>query len=191
MKIITWVAITITGLGVLSVASFSQVLTPDPPQICRSLVEGDKWYPKYRSCCDINGSESVWSNAETGQEERYVFLCSIIGVQPGPPELNLNRDEIASRYTYDLKRGIPVGTYSCSIQMSNSILVNVQSAGRYSTASGSSGTYSLSSEETDRTGKLVKFLISGGDLDGFYFMLRDNGELAMGLGFGWGKCSPQ
>lgn len=191
MNSAVWTALVLIGLGVWSTPSSAQVITPDPPQICRSLTDGDKWYPKYTSCCDINGSESVWFNAESGQEERYVFLCNLLGVQPGPPELDLNREEIASRYAYDVGRGIPPGTYSCSIQSTNSIVINVVSVSEYSTTNGSRGTYSVSSEEADSTGKLIKYKITGGDLDGFHLMLRDNGEVAMGIGFGWGKCYPQ
>lgn len=179
------------GLGLWSTPHFAQILTPDPPQICRRLTDGDKWYPKYTSCCDINGSEGVWYNSESGQEERYVSLCNLLGVEPGPPELDLDRDEIASRYAYDLSRGIPPGTYSCSIQSTTSIIVNVHSSNEYSTASGSQGTFSMSSEENDSTGKLIKYKIAGGDLDGFFFMLRNNGEVAMGIGYGWGECYPQ
>lgn len=182
---------TIFALMSSEVSSFSQITTPDLPQICRKLMSGDPRHPKYSSCCDIGNRESVWFNTETRQEERFVFSCYILGVRPASSSLDLDHNEIKSRYIRPVTNEIPPGKYLCSIQSSNSIQISFSKPNIYTTSSGNSGTYRASQPEKDMFGTLVKYKIAGGMLDSFYFMLRDNGDLALGTGSGWGKCTKQ
>lgn len=165
----------------------AQVARTPVERICRALVPGDKHYPQYRSCCDIDGSNSRWVKAD-GSEETRVFRCALMGVTPGPAKLNLP----PSQRPVDRKlsaRGLPTGRYACH-PGGMEIMVDIQTGGRYRAADGSTGRFELAERSRDETGAYARYRIAGGSFDGFFFLHRDNGQLQLGR-VGWTRCEPR
>lgn len=53
--------------------------------ICRQIVPGDRWYPTWRSCCDLEGDRSRWTNRR-GQASDYGGSCTHWGIRSVNPK---------------------------------------------------------------------------------------------------------
>lgn len=184
-----WLAVAAATLCLAGIPppAAAQVARPKPEHICRALAAGDKHYPQYRSCCDVDGSNSRWIKADGTQEIR-VFTCALMGVTRGSASLDLPE----SQRPVDPKlsaKGIPPGAYKCH-PAGSPIKVTVHKDGRYGVSDGSSGRLELAERSADGTGGFARYRISGGSLDGFFFLHRDNGQLQLGR-VGWTRCEPQ
>jgi hypothetical protein len=161
----------------------TQVLRESPSRICRKLVPGDKYYPAYRSCCDIDGGRSRWQSAD-GKITDYTSMCALWGIKPGAPGQQLQPPPGQQRSS----KGIPPGRYRCPI--GSPVEIVISGNGSYRTSDGSTGAYRLSSRERDAIGGYARYSISGGAFNSFQFLHRDNGQLQVGR-TGWGRCEPR
>lgn len=161
-------------------AALAQILTPQPDTICRRLTSGDRFYPEYRSCCDIDGGHSRWVKADGSSVDR-ILVCALWGLRPADPALNLNRPPTPALAS----GGIPAGRYSCTLV--SPVRVDITSTGQYTLGDGSSGRFELTERGSDHIGSFSRYKITGGSFDGFFFLHRDNGQLQLGRQ-GWTRC---
>ncbi len=169
--------------GLLPTPAVAQVSTPAPAKICRKLAAGDKWFPEYRSCCDIDGGRSRWEKAD-GSATEFTSVCALWGITPGAPAQALKAPTARKAST----GGIPPGRYAC--QLGSPVDITIAKDGSYRSADGSRGRFSLAAREQDAIGGYARYAISGGSFGGFFFLHRDNGQLQVG-NRGWGRCEPR
>jgi len=165
-----------------SAVSLAQVATPKPEPICRKLAPGDKYYPEFTSCCDLDGGRSRWVSAN-GKTTDYTSICSLWGIKP-KPELNIAPPQ-ASQQQSTMSGQVPTGKYSCTLV--SPVGVTISSNGKYQLDDGSSGQLVMSERSQDGIGPYIKYKMTGGSFDGFFFLQRSNGQLLLGR-VGWTRC---
>jgi len=160
----------------------AQIANPRPEPVCRALTQGDRFFPEFRSCCDIDGGHSRWVKADGSTIDR-ILICGQWGIKPAEQSLNLTPPPLpqASR------AGIPAGPYTCTLV--SPVKTTIAAGGRYSLGDGSSGRFELAERPSDQIGGFAKYRITVGSFDGFFFLHRDNGQLQVGR-TGWGRCMP-
>jgi hypothetical protein len=55
-------------------------LPENQTSICRQLQQGDKWYPEWRSCCDLGNEKSRWTNSSSVASD-WGGSCSYWGIR--------------------------------------------------------------------------------------------------------------
>lgn len=159
----------------------AQVATPSPEPICRKLGPGDKYYPDYVSCCDLDGGRSRWESSN-GKTTDFTSICSLWGIKPNPA---LDMQPQAAPESEITSTNIPVGHFSCTLV--SPVKVSISSTGQYQLDDGSAGRLNFMERSQDSFGPYTTYRISGGSFDGFFFLHRDDGRLLLGRS-GWTRC---